>query len=82
MPWRRLPILPAAVCLALLLAASCARKAEWPPANEQDRGDTIYVAATTADGAEVIAVSASGEVRRLGLRCDDQSGVALAPDGR
>jgi hypothetical protein len=64
------------------LAASCARKAEWPPANEQDRGDTIYVAATTADGAEVVAVSASGEVRRLGLRCDDQSGVALAPDGR
>ena len=69
--------------VAVLLAASCRQgDVEWPAAGEGDLNDVVYVARLAEGGAEVVAVSAAGGVKELGLRCDGQSDVAVSPDGR
>ena len=67
--------------VAVLLAPSCAREVAWPAAGKDDLDDVVYVARSAGEGAAVVAVSAAGGVKELGLRCDGQSDVALSPDG-
>jgi hypothetical protein len=65
-----------------MLALSC-RSAEvaWPAANDEDLAGVVYVTRPLEEGAGIIAVSAAGGVRDLGLRCDGQSDVTASPDG-
>lgn len=76
-------LLTSAAALTAFCLVSCrAGEVAWPAATEEDLADTVYVARSVGDGAEVVAVSAAGGVKELGLACDPQSDVALSPDGR
>jgi hypothetical protein len=78
-----LPIYISVFVVAVLLAVSCRQgEVEWPAAGEGDLNDVVYVVRLAEGGAEVVAVSAAGGVKELGLRGDDQSDVAVSPDGR
>jgi hypothetical protein len=77
------PLYISGFVVAVLLAVSCRQgEVEWPAAGADDLNDVVYVARLAEGGGEVVAVSAAGGVKELGLRCDGQSDVAVSPDGR
>lgn len=71
-----------AAAVTAFCVVSCRRgEVAWPAAGEKDLNDVVYVARVAGEGAAVVAVSAAGGVKELGLRCDGQSDVALSADG-
>ncbi len=81
MPRLSIGFIAFAAAAAATFLTSCRGEPRWPAAGPADLADTIYVARATADGAEVVAFSATTAERRLGVSCDGESEVAVSPDG-